>query len=259
MPRRGSGSRKAPNVPEKGSRPATFDKDSIDWCRASFNASTMLANLAAALPPPGRNVQRDGVLTQAADVLSGVLLWIQGRREESYSRVVRLPAVVLAAGIASFPDAYGPRRRFQDAGGTATSSGPKIDPNLLSKKGPLEVIPILLDRSSAILLNTSSAATAKQAKREGWPGLADRLIEAVEREPAVSVRCRYNIACYKVGRQDFDGALAALELVLPVQPLLRAWSEHDPTLDLLRKKRPSQWTKLLGDGPTKKVEPDVVD
>jgi hypothetical protein len=194
-------------------RPTRFARGTVDWYRASFNAAAMLTNLAEAEEVTGRGRK----LTQAAEVLAEALKLVGEHPDEPYSLVVRQPAVVLAAGIAASPYAPG---------------GEEAIANLL--------------RRAACVSGVDLPADEEPVAR------ADRLVGAIEREAIVNARTLYNIACYRTGRNDLDGAAGALRVALRLEPRLRDQAAKDPTLARLLRLHP----ELVA---TPGTEPDVVD
>lgn len=238
-----------------------FERDTVDWYRTSFNAATILTNLAAQLPadpdpaPPDR---QEGVLLRAADTLTDVLRATRDERRvgigpdlRDWLRRVRVPAVVLAVGILDLWRTEPPHG----------DDAPTVDDDVW----------VIVERFGAELharekdvllglLDAAAAAVAREVPRNDLPGALAEIVVAVEQEPVLPARARYNLACFHASAGRWDSAVAHLAVALPADHFLRSWAGRDTTLAPLRAERPADWERVVaGDGAPPVVASPVPD
>jgi hypothetical protein len=184
------------------------------------------------------------------------------RPELKYCRVVGAPAVILAAGIAT---SYRPPTTASQP----SEPAPDLDLAHRSSNEPWDVIPKLLrlagrvggpfERMAGADAETRTLPSADDSHltTDLWATAADDLVSRVELRADLSPRTRYNIGCYRTGRQHWEGAVDALELALAASPMLMSWARRDPTLESLR--RSDQWPRLLAAIAPESADDEPVD
>jgi hypothetical protein len=185
------------------------------------------------------------MLTQSARVLHAVLEpeeTTETTAVQAYRTAVRLPAIVLAAGLSASHALLNPIGRVD-----------LVEPTELTKL--LDTAARLLDISEADIARESLALDARQLSRDPGDssGVAHSLprltrerviVEAVARL-GLPPRGRYNVACFLTGVGDFEQAFDQLASAIVGQPALRSFAVGDPSLKMLARHDPERWTLLL--------------